>query len=129
MAIETVPTVPQASVPIPGTGSAERALAKPEPSFIPPVLPSAPDNASTPQKQDARDIEREVGKAIETVEVMMELRERSVKFERDEESGTNIIKIVDDKTGEVIRQMPPEELVSFMRNLTKMLGNFLDERV
>jgi len=25
--------------------------------------------------------------------------------------------------------MPTEELLGFMRNLTKMLGNFLDERV
>ena len=129
MPIETTPPVPQAPVPIPGTGSVERALAKPEPSFIPPVLPSGTDNTTRPLNQDPKDVELEISKAIETVEVMMELRERSVRFERDEVSGTHIIKIVDDKSGEVIRQMPPEELVSFMRNLTKMLGNFLDERV
>ena len=93
------------------------------------MLPSDPDNAARPVEQNTRDIEQQVGKAIETVEVMMELRERSVKFETDESTGANIIKIVDDKTGDVIRQMPPEELLSFMRNLTKMLGNFLDERV
>jgi len=129
MAIETITPLPQGSVPTQGTGSVERALAKPEPSFIPPVLPSDPDNAARPVEQNTRDIEQQVGKAIETVEVMMELRERSVKFETDESTGANIIKIVDDKTGDVIRQMPPEELLSFMRNLTKMLGNFLDERV
>lgn len=129
MAIEITPPVPQAPVPMSGTGSTERALAKPEPSFIPTVLSSGSDNTTRPVNQDPKDLELEISKAIETVEVMMELRERSVKFERDEVSGTNIIKIVDDKTGEVIRQMPPEELVSFMRNLTKMLGNFLDEIV
>ena len=129
MPIETTPTVPQAPVPTPGTGSVERALAKPEPSFIPSVLPSDTDNTTRPTDQDPKDIEREIDKAIDTVEIMMELRERSVQFERDETTGTDIIKIVDDKTGEVIRQMPPQELLSFMRNLTKMLGNFLDERV
>ena len=129
MPIETTPTVPQAPVPIKGTGSVERALAKPEPSFIPPVLPSGTDNTTRPADQDPKDIEREIGKAIDTVEIMMELRERSIQFERDETTGTDIIKIVDDRTGEVIRQMPPQELLSFMRNLTKMLGNFLDERV
>ena len=60
---------------------------------------------------------------------MMELRGRSVQFERDESVGKDVIKVVDDQTGEVIRQMPAEELLNFMRNLTKMLGNFLDERV
>ena len=129
MPIETTLPVPQAPVPTPGTGSVERALAKPEPSFIPPVSPSGTDNTTRPADKDPKDIEQEISKAIETIDLMMELRERSVKFERDEVSGTNIIKIVDDKTGEVIRQMPPEELVNFMRNLTKMLGNFLDERV
>ena len=129
MPIETTPTVPQAPVPIKGTGSVERALAKPEPSFIPPVLQSDTDNTTRPTDQDPKDIEREIDKAIDTVEIMMELRERSVQFERDETTGTEIIKIVDDKTGEVIRQMPPQELLNFMRNLTKMLGNFLDERV
>jgi uncharacterized FlaG/YvyC family protein len=52
-----------------------------------------------------------------------------VEWERDETSGTNIIRVVDDRTGEVIRQMPPDELLNFMRNLTKMLGNFIDEKV
>ena len=129
MPIETTPTVPQAPVPTPGTGSVERALAKPEPSFIPSVLPSDTDNTTRPTDQDPKNIEREIDKAIDTVEIMMELRERSVQFERDETTGTEIIKIVDDRTGEVIRQMPPQELLNFMRNLTKMLGNFLDERV
>ena len=129
MPIETTLPVPQAPVPTPGTGSVERALAKPEPSFIPPVSPSGTDNTTRPTDQDPKDIEREIDKAIDTVEIMMELRERSVQFERDETTGTEIIKIVDDRTGEVIRQMPPQELLNFMRNLTKMLGNFLDERV
>jgi flagellar protein FlaG len=60
---------------------------------------------------------------------MMEIRDRSVQFIKDDSSGADVIKVVDDSTGEVIRQMPSEELLGFMRNLTKMLGNFLDERV
>ena len=77
----------------------------------------------------AIDIEQELNEAIKTLDIMMEIRQRSVQFERDETSGTNIIRVIDDRTGEVIRQMPPDELLNFMRNLTKMLGNFLDEKV
>ena len=83
-------------------------------------------------QQDIRvegDLDTQVTKAIHTIDLMMDVRERSVQFERDHAAGKDVIKIVDDETGEVIRQMPPEELLSFMRNLTKMLGNFLDERV
>ena len=59
----------------------------------------------------------------------MEVRDRSVQFIVDQDSGADVIKVVDDNTGEVIRQIPTDELLRFMRNLTKMLGNFLDERV
>ena len=59
---------------------------------------------------------------------MMDLRNRSVSFTRDQETGTDIIKVIDDNTGDTIRQMPSEELLTFMKNLTRMLGTFLDEK-
>jgi flagellar protein FlaG len=130
MAINAIPPVPQSSVPIPGTGSVERAPATPEPSSSPSGKSSAAiQGVSTPAIKGDQDLNSEVTKTIEALDLMMELRGRSVQFERDESVGKDVIKVVDDQTGEVIRQMPAEELLNFMRNLTKMLGNFLDERV
>ena len=128
MSIDAVSSVPQSTVPIPGTGSVERAPAKPAPSSSPSDKASevvqSTSVIATNQTSDS-----EVSKAIEAIDLMMDLRSRSVTFERDESAGKDVIKVVDDETGEIIRQMPPEELLTFMRNLTKMLGNFLDERV
>ena len=128
MAIESLPPVPQGSVPINGTDSVQRALATPEPSLIQPT-PIQSTTKTDRTLDPAIDIEQELNEAIKTLDIMMEIRQRSVQFERDETSGTNIIRVIDDRTGEVIRQMPPDELLNFMRNLTKMLGNFLDEKV
>ena len=128
MAIESLPPVPQGSVPMNGTDSVQRALATPEPSLIQPT-PIQSTTKTDRTLDPATDIEQELNEAIKTRDIMMEIRQRSVQFERDETSGTNIIRVIDDKTGEVIRQMPPDELLNFMRNLTKMLGNFLDEKV
>jgi flagellar protein FlaG len=58
---------------------------------------------------------------------MMDLRNRSVEFTTDTESGAQVVKVVDSDSGDVIRQIPAEELLSFMRNLTRMLGTFIDE--
>ena len=128
MAIESLPPVPQGSVPMNGTDSVQRALATPEPSLIQPT--PIQSTTKTDRTLDPNiDIEQELNEAIKTLDIMMEIRRRSVQFERDETSGTNIIRVIDDRTGEVIRQMPPDELLNFMRNLTKMLGNFLDEKV
>jgi flagellar protein FlaG len=83
------------------------------------VLPAAKANVSTSQT--------ELDKSIEQIQVMMDLRQRSVQFTTDNESGTNVVKVVDGKSGDVIRQMPAEELLSFMRNLTRMMGTFIDK--
>ena len=128
MAIESLPPVPQGSVPMNGTDSVQRALATPEPSLIQPT-PIQSTTKTDRTLDPAIDIEQELNEAIKTLDIMMEIRQRSVQFERDETSGTNIIRVIDDRTGEVIRQMPPDELLNFMRNLTRMLGNFLDEKV
>ena len=69
----------------------------------------------------------EIERALEQVQVMMDLRDRSISFQRDNEAGAEVIRITDDSTGEVIRQMPSEELLGFMKNLTKMLGAFFDQ--
>ena len=74
-------------------------------------------------------LRNEVQRALSQVEIMMELRDRAVTFSQDDQAGgKNVIKVIDRDTGETIRQFPPEELLQFMRNLTKMLGTFMDEK-
>jgi len=83
------------------------------------VLPAERTTVSTSQT--------ELDKSIEQIQVMMDLRQRSVQFTTDNESGSNVVKVVDGNSGDVIRQMPAEELLSFMRNLTRMMGTFIDK--
>ena len=71
--------------------------------------------------------QKELDQSIEQIRVMMDLRNRSVEFTTDESSGARVVKVVDSNSGDVIRQMPAEELLSFMRNLTRMLGTFIDK--
>ena len=71
--------------------------------------------------------QKELAQSIEQIQVMMDLRNRSVEFTTDESSGARVVKVVDSNSGDVIRQMPAEELLSFMRNLTRMLGTFIDK--
>jgi flagellar protein FlaG len=80
-------------------------------------------------KTDDIKLKNEVQRALSQVEIMMELRDRAVTFSQDEQAGgKDVIRVIDRDTGETIRQFPPEELLQFMRNLTKMLGTFMDEK-
>ena len=86
-----------------------------------PAVPAVSKTDTTVVKQD------ELASSLEQIQVMMDLRNRAVEFTTDEVSGTQVVKVVDANSGDVIRQMPAEELLSFMRNLTRMLGTFIDK--
>ena len=121
MSIETANTSPALQ---PLINAAKTAVPVQAPNLDPVqaerVLPA--EKASSNQSVD-----KELARAIEQVQVMMDLRSRSVEFTTDESSGTRVVKVVDSASGDVIRQMPAEELLSFMRNLTRMLGTFIDK--
>ena len=118
--ISVTPAIPTGSQPV---GSVKRPPASPE------VSPFSRD-AQPKEVQSSESVassREDLEKAIEDVQIMMELRNRSVTFSRDEEAGAEVIKVIDSKTGDVIRQMPSEELLTFMRNLTRMLGTFVSK--
>lgn len=57
---------------------------------------------------------------------------RKLSFEVDEETGKTIIKLLDKATGEVVRQIPPQEFLDMVsvlnkvaQNLTKDLPRFI----
>ena len=95
--------------------------AKPAVSQPPQPVPTVAQSDATAVKED------ELAKSLEQIQVMMDLRNRAVEFTTDEVSGAQVVKVVDANSGDVIRQMPAEELLSFMRNLTRMLGTFIDK--
>ena len=90
---------------------------------LPPTqpVPTVAQTDATIVKED------ELAKSLEQIQVMMDLRNRAVEFTTDEVSGAQVVKVLDANSGDVIRQMPAEELLSFMRNLTRMLGTFIDK--
>lgn len=50
----------------------------------------------------------------------------SVRFEQDENTNQFVVRIVDRDTGEVIRQLPPEELLGLKASLADLRGNIVD---
>ena len=50
----------------------------------------------------------------------------SVRFENDKRSGDMIVRVVDSESGEIIRQLPPEELLGLKERLDDLRGNIVD---
>ncbi len=50
----------------------------------------------------------------------------SVRFEKDNDLDELIVKVVDQQTKEVIRQIPPEELINLSKHLQELRGNIVN---
>jgi flagellar protein FlaG len=50
-------------------------------------------------------------------------------FSVDEDSGRDVIKVIDKPSGEVIKQYPSEEVLSLVAKLSEATGNFIDSTV
>jgi flagellar protein FlaG len=51
-----------------------------------------------------------------------------LEYDYHERSGEYFVKVIDDKTDEVVREIPPEKILDIYSSLMEMVGLFLDER-
>lgn len=50
----------------------------------------------------------------------------TVQFEKDRDHNALVVKVVDSNTHEVIRQIPPQELLDLNQSLDELHGNIVD---
>ncbi len=73
----------------------------------------------------------EAAKSIQPEELLSQIKSLtdngvySVRFENNE-ANQLIVKVVDSETDEVIRQIPPEELMELTKHLNELRGNLVD---
>jgi flagellar protein FlaG len=51
-----------------------------------------------------------------------------ISFSEDKDTGDIVIKIIDNKTDEVIKQIPPEEVVELRKRLGDLQGLMIDKK-
>ncbi len=73
-------------------------------------------------KADIGEIAAKLNKAIESIG-------RKLRFEVDLDSGHSVIQVLDRETGEVIRQIPPEQADRFLDGSGAVLLRLFDEQV
>lgn len=62
----------------------------------------------------------ELKKAVDEANGIIQAVRRDLNLNIDEASGRLVIKVIDRDSEEVIRQIPSEEVLAFIQNLTKM---------
>jgi len=74
-------------------------------------------------------LEADLKKAAETFKDYLDKLPSDLKFNFDEDTDRLILKIVNPVTKEVVKQYPPEELLSMAKHLREMTKNFEDNGV
>jgi flagellar protein FlaG len=84
-----------------------------------------PGGSTTPDARQAAVPNLEV--AVQNLNRFLKESDRSLEFKYDKSAGRTIITIVNPSTGEVIRQIPPEEVLAAADRL-RGSGSLLDAR-
>ncbi len=71
----------------------------------------------------------EIENIVKELNKFIQIFNTKVAFEIDEETKKTILKIVDVETNEIIRQIPPEELLRISRRISELLGLIINERI
>ncbi len=80
------------------------------------------EQTNLPQGNSAPKVDmQELEKVTAALNKFIQSRQRSLQFSQDSESGRIIIRVINKETNEVVRQFPPEELLSISNALHKSL--------
>lgn len=66
--------------------------------------------------------------AMEEIQKAVASRNSNLQFSFDDETNKTIVRVVDTESGELIRQIPSEELVAIARSIDQMQGMLLKQK-
>lgn len=113
-----VPAVPQ-PVWTPGSASANVAPRQ----VLPGSGQSSPPAAGVSSKSGG-----DIKQAVQDLNTYAQSLQRDLYFSIDEESGETVVKVMDHESGEVIRQIPTEEVLAIAHSLKSAQGLLLSAK-
>lgn len=66
---------------------------------------------------------------VSNLNAMVQSVHRELKFSVDDDTGQTVIRVINSDTEEVIRQIPPDEILAIARNFTGSEGLLLNAKV
>lgn len=97
-----------------------------------PVMPNQTAQNNIHQKgSDEKDYpvnEKVVSEAVDRMNKALEGSSRRFEYSVHEKTHGIMIKVIDERTGDVIREIPPKKILDMIANMMEMAGLLVDER-
>ncbi len=89
--------------------------------------PSEEESGSSDRgvRGDRKDIEKYADRLNETFRMF----DRRLSFEIHEDTERYLVRVVDPKTDEIIREIPPEDFLDLIARIEEMVGLIIDEQI
>jgi flagellar protein FlaG len=88
-----------------------------------------PESLRENQKYSERDLEDEVRESVKDVNEIVDKVKEGLSFQIHEDTEKMMVKVVDLNTDEVIKELPPEEMLDLQARIHEMVGILIDETV
>ena len=72
--------------------------------------------------------ENDVKSAVSAINKYLAPNANDIQFVQDKDSGITLVQIVDTATGEVVRQIPTQQVVEISKDLAKLQGSLVKEK-
>lgn len=79
--------------------------------------------------EDKQPSKKKLSEVIEAMNNFVQPTHTSLKFELHEESKEYYVKVIDDKTKEVLREIPSKKMLDMHAEMTKFLGILFDKKI
>jgi uncharacterized FlaG/YvyC family protein len=71
----------------------------------------------------------DIKKTVDEINAFMESQKRNISFHVDRKADAMVIRVIKEQTGELIRQIPSQEILSIRMKLREMTGGHIDQTV
>ena len=85
--------------------------------------------ASNSEVSDTELSSEKLEKVVQQLQDFMGEMNRSLQFKVDEDSGRNVIKVIDKESGDLVKQYPSEEVLGIVAKLAEATGVLVDFKV
>ncbi len=80
------------------------------------------------QAEEKEPDQASIRQAVDRINEVVQSLTSNLEFSVDEDTGINVIKVVDNETGDVIRQIPSKEVLAIAQSLSQLQGLMVREQ-
>ncbi|MCG5516527.1 MULTISPECIES: flagellar protein FlaG [unclassified Ectothiorhodospira] len=85
-------------------------------------------DSKRPEAPSPAELEKSVDAAVERINEFVQVVQRDLQFTVDDSTGRTVVKVMDSQSEEVIRQLPPEEILAVAAHMEEVRGLLVKEK-